>query len=122
MSHNALLNWQGDNVRYATLWCVGSEGDNGEHIRYAGGWPYSVFRMGLQPGVTDHVLCHGIQDLDDVVKLCDMLNAASVAAIDKHTAVTKADDASRTLSTSKSQLRGPPRCGLPGCDPGIKGS
>lgn len=81
MSHNALLNWQGDNVRHATLWCVGSEGENGEHIPHAdGGWPYSVFRMGLQPGVSDYVLCHGMQDLDDAEKLCAMLNCAMLNA------------------------------------------
>ena len=68
-----MLDWDKSD-RYSKF-RVGSEDEDGHHKRSATGWPWSVYRAGLQPGVTDVVLCHGIQDFEDASRLCRMANA-----------------------------------------------
>ena len=53
---------------------IGSEGENGEHIRQTTGWPYSIYRQDDNIGGCDVVLCHGIQNLDDAEQLLAMAN------------------------------------------------
>lgn len=71
-AHNAMVNW-GKSDRYEDGWFVGSEGDNGEHLRNTTGWPFSVYRKAAQVGVSDQVICHGIQTLDDAVYIANAL-------------------------------------------------
>lgn len=52
---------------------VGSQEEDGGHRRDTNGWPYSVYRMAEDVGFTDHVICHGIQSLDDANEICDRL-------------------------------------------------
>ena len=75
MNHNALLAWDHNDERHAPGWIVGSTGDDGEHLRDMSGWPYSVYRKGGAPGVSDVCLCHGIQDMDDALELAKRLNS-----------------------------------------------
>jgi hypothetical protein len=72
---NALLYWDrkaSDN--YLPGWFLGSEGENGEHLRDAAGWPYSIYRKSDRIGASDIVLCHGIQARDDAEAIQNMLN------------------------------------------------
>ena len=79
MNHNALLNWgMQPSDRYADGFHIGSEGENGEHLRDAWSWPYSIYKKATAPGVSDYVLCHGIQCMDDAIALCEMLNGKAV--------------------------------------------
>lgn len=64
----SLLHWNSTD-RYEPKLYVGSEGGNGEHIQDVSGWPYSVYRKAAQIGVTDCVICHGIQCFDDAVEI-----------------------------------------------------
>ena len=73
--HSDLLEWDHMSQLHAPGWIVGSEGDSGEHIRDESGWPFSVYRKGTEPGVTDVVLCHGIQAKGDAYRIAQMLNA-----------------------------------------------
>lgn len=60
---------------YEPGYFIGSEGENGEHLRSPNdGWPYSIYRMGRENGVSDSVLCHGIQHLDDAKQLLALVN------------------------------------------------
>ena len=68
-----MLNWARSN-RYADGWFIGGEGENGQHLREPEGWPYSVYKRAAEIGVTDVVLCHGIQNLTDAQALCSLLN------------------------------------------------
>ena len=68
----ALLRWD-DTPRYVAGFRIGSENENGEHVRDASGWPYSVYRMACEPGVSDVVICHGIQHEADARAICDRL-------------------------------------------------
>ncbi len=60
--------------RYECGFYIGSEGENGEHLRDLSGWPYSIYRQGREMGVGDMVLCHGIQQLDDAHQLLALVN------------------------------------------------
>ena len=71
-SHNAMTNW-GKSDRYEDGWFIGSEGENGEHLQDASGWPFSVYRKAAQIGVSDAVLCHGIQMFDDALAIANAL-------------------------------------------------
>ena len=55
--------------RYEPTLFVGSQGEHGEHIQDASGWPYSVYRKAAQIGVSDCVICHGIQCFDDALEI-----------------------------------------------------
>ena len=75
--HNAITNWPNASHRYFTRFRIGSETDGGGHLRGSKGWPYSVYKAAAQIGVTDAVVCHGIQHRADAVKIRDLLNAAA---------------------------------------------
>lgn len=68
----SLLRWN-DTDRYLPTLYIGSEGENGEHIQDVSGWPYSVYRKAAAIGVSDVVICHGIQNFDDAVQIADRL-------------------------------------------------
>ena len=53
---------------------LGSEDDNGAHIRGESGWPYSIYKQDNRVGGCDAVLCHGIQSLDDAKQLLALCN------------------------------------------------
>jgi len=75
LNHNAMLEWDNKSGRYMPGWYIGSEGDNGEHMRTPSlGWPFCIYRQGAEPGVTDMVLCGGIQAFEDAEALANMLN------------------------------------------------
>ncbi len=61
--------------RFLEGYFVGSEGDNGQHLRdSAAGWPYSIYRADNNIGGCDAVLCRGIQDIRDAAVLAAALN------------------------------------------------
>jgi hypothetical protein len=75
--HNALLAWdKRASAGYLPGWFIGSEGENGEHLRDTSGWPYSLYRKAdpLCAGTPDLCLCTGIQMLDDAQALANLLN------------------------------------------------
>jgi len=77
MNTNALLNWgMKPSDRYADGFFIGSEGENGEHLIDASGWPYSIYKKSVEIGANDFVLCGGIQSFDDAVALCEMIKPA----------------------------------------------
>lgn len=76
--HIGILNW-GLGDQYWNGWEIGSTDDDGAHMRGVEGWPYSIYRKAKQIGVTDAVLAHGIQCMDDATALCAMLNKDWVA-------------------------------------------
>ena len=76
-----MLNWPRDGKTYAKHWKIGSENEDGSHRRDREGWPYSVYLEGVAEGVTDAVLCHGIQNEWDAKDLRDILNASNVRDI-----------------------------------------
>lgn len=53
---------------------IGSEDENGAHIRGTEGWPYSIYIETDEIGRSDAVLCHGIQDLADAKQLVALCN------------------------------------------------
>ena len=53
---------------------IGSQGENGEHVRGTAGWPYSIYREANEVGGCDAVLCDGIQNLDDAEQLLALCN------------------------------------------------
>lgn len=73
-----MLKWK-NGSRYHDGWFIGSEGENGEHIQDASGWPFSIYKKAAEIGVGDMVLCHGIQSHDDAVALCEMLGSGADA-------------------------------------------
>lgn len=73
MNPNAMLNWKPSDS-YEDGWKVGLQDGDGCHNRGGSGWPYSIYRKSRRIGVTDAVLVHGIQDIDDAIALCVMLN------------------------------------------------
>lgn len=74
MSNN-LLEWdRKETDQFEPGWFIGSDGDQGEHLRDQGGWPFSVYRKAKALGATDMVLCHGIQDLRDATILAALIN------------------------------------------------
>jgi hypothetical protein len=79
MPHNALFNWEDrpDSTRYAPGFFIGSENDDGSHRRDLEGWPYSIYKKATDIGVTDHVLCHGIQNITDATCLLDAIHDAT---------------------------------------------
>lgn len=72
----SMLRWD-DTPRYEQGFKVGSEGDDGSHMRSTDGWPYSVYRMAAEAGATDVVICHGIQSLKDAREICERLQGLS---------------------------------------------
>lgn len=62
------------NARFEHGFFIGSEGDDGEHIRGTDGWPFSIYRKGKVSSGEDVVLCHGIQCLDDAEQLLALCN------------------------------------------------
>ena len=54
---------------------IGSEADDGAHKRGTDGWPYSIYRKAAENGVTDVVLCHGIQNIADAKALLALVNS-----------------------------------------------
>jgi hypothetical protein len=77
MAHNALLNWgRRANDRYEPDFQIGSEDDDGSHLRDAdAGWPYSIYLKAAQIGVSDICLATGIQHRADADALCALVNA-----------------------------------------------
>lgn len=69
-----VLNW-GNCENYEAGFYIGSDGDNGEHLRDASGWPYSIYRRASAIGSTDVVICHGIQSLEDATHILERLQA-----------------------------------------------
>ncbi len=67
-----MLRWD-DTDRYEPGFYIGSELDNGEHTRRCDGWPYSIYRLAAQIGVTDVVICTGIQNYTDAEQIRDRL-------------------------------------------------
>lgn len=57
-----------------TTYQIGSEDEDGRHMRRSTGWPYSIYVAANEPGNCDRVLAHGIQNLTDAVYLTDLLN------------------------------------------------
>jgi len=72
-----IFSCRNDDGRYAPDFHLGSEADDGSHLRDASGWPYSIYRRATDVGVTDAVLCHGIQHLADAKALLAMCNAST---------------------------------------------
>jgi hypothetical protein len=65
----------GTENRYASGYFIGSNNRDGEHLRSPmGGWPFSIYIKAAQPGVTDIVVCNGIQDIEDAHRIVYMLN------------------------------------------------
>ena len=64
----SFLRWD-DSDRYEPGFHIGSQSENGEHIRDASGWPYSIYRMARAIGATDVVICHGIQCHGDAIEI-----------------------------------------------------
>jgi hypothetical protein len=62
--------------RFSPGFHLGSEGENGEHLRDISGWPYSIYRRDDRIGGCDFVICHGIQHREDADTLLQMMNAA----------------------------------------------
>ena len=60
--------------RFEPDYFIGSENDEGAHIRGESGWPYSIYRQDNNIGGCDVVLCHGIQSLDDAKQLLALCN------------------------------------------------
>jgi len=67
-----VLSW--GNACHEPGFFIGSEGDNGEHLRSDIGWPYSIYRRTKEIGGCDMVLCGGIQSRDDAITLVELLN------------------------------------------------
>ncbi len=68
----SLLRWN-DSERYEPDFHIGSENGEGHHRRDTRGWPYSVYRKATQIGVSDVVICHGIQNLGDAKQIAERL-------------------------------------------------
>ncbi len=60
---------------------LGSEGEDGTHLRDTSGWPYSIYLQDDSVGGADAVLCHGIQNLRDAEHLLAVCNGAEHPAI-----------------------------------------
>ena len=63
---------------------LGSEADDGTHLRDASGWPYSIYLQDDNVGGCDAVLCHGIQNLSDAEHMLAICNGAEHPAIESH--------------------------------------
>lgn len=70
---NAIFNWVDDGRRYQRGFSIGSSDMEGGHLRDMGGWPYSIYKRGMQPGVPDAVLCNGIQAFEDARVLLEII-------------------------------------------------
>ncbi len=68
----SMLRWNASE-RYEPEFYIGSENEDGSHRADVDGWPYSIYRKAAQIGVSDVVICHGIQDFDDAVEICDRI-------------------------------------------------
>lgn len=74
INQNDLMQW-GPTRRYLNGFCIGSDGEDGEHLRDESGWPYSIYKEAIEIGASDAVLCNGIQNIGDAVRLRDLLNS-----------------------------------------------
>jgi hypothetical protein len=72
----SMLRWD-DTPRYEPGFKIGSQDENGEHLRGSSGWPYSVYRKADEIGVGDIVICYGIQCYTDAVEICARLDCLS---------------------------------------------
>jgi len=72
----SLLRWD-DTPRFEPGFYIGSEGENGEHLRDESGWPYSIYRRAGEIGVIDVVICNGIQCLEDARQIKDRIECLS---------------------------------------------
>lgn len=72
----SLLRWD-DCPDYEPGFYIGGTTVSGEHTRDRTGWPYSIYRRACEIGVSDIVICHGIQDLDDAKQILDRLQCLS---------------------------------------------
>jgi hypothetical protein len=70
-----IFSCRNDDGRYDPDFHLGSEADDGRHLRGTSGWPYSIYRRATDIGVTDAVLCCGIQNLADAKALLALVNA-----------------------------------------------
>jgi len=61
-------------MRYQAGFFIGSQEEDGAHRPDTKGWPYSIYKAAHDTGVTDTVLCHGIQNLDDARQLLALVN------------------------------------------------
>lgn len=73
---SSLLRWD-DTPSYEPGFQIGSEGEDGEHLRDTAGWPYSIYRRAIAIGSSDIVICHGIQILSDAEQIKDRLECLS---------------------------------------------
>lgn len=71
-STGSFLRWD-DNERYEQGFYIGSSGENGEHFQHVKGWPYSIYRKAAQPGVSDIVICNGIQCFEDAFEIAQQI-------------------------------------------------
>ena len=69
----SMLRWD-DCEAYEPGFYIGSEGNDGEHVRNIQGWPFSIYRAACVPGKSDVVICHGIQSLYDAHQIKDRLD------------------------------------------------
>jgi len=68
--------------RYAEF-RVGSKAEDGRHLtdpHHAEGEDFSVYAKALEPGMSDYVICFGIQSITDAYRIATMLNEAPVPA------------------------------------------
>lgn len=70
-----MLTWPHDGKRYDAGYFIGSQREDGSHSRSTSHWPFSIYRRANEIGVTDVVLCDGIQSHSDAKNLAEMLNA-----------------------------------------------
>jgi hypothetical protein len=72
----SFLRWD-DTPSYLPGFKLGSTGDDGEHLQDTTGWPYSIYRHAIEIGVSDIVICHGIQNLGDAKQILNRLDCLS---------------------------------------------
>lgn len=70
-----ILQWK-RSPRYHPDLRIGSQGEDGEHLRDRSGWPFSIYIEAAEIGATDAVLCDGIQNEADAEELLRRINAA----------------------------------------------
>ncbi len=61
-------------MNYELGFYIGSEDEDGAHRPDLRGWPYSIYKQARATGISDAVLCHGIQNLDDAKQLLALVN------------------------------------------------
>lgn len=63
---------------------LGSQGENGEHMRGTSGWPFSIYIEANEIGQGDKVLCDGIQNMDDAERLLALCNGEINPPVKSH--------------------------------------